>query len=272
MFWVVWKAAFPENGAVHLYQTMWCPTFPRAGLARLGCGALVEHREGGKSTFGGTRQGWCGLEIVVRRPGELDVAGRLRKTVDGNEIALALDRGKPDLARPGAPVLGEIVVGGLLVQTTDARHGGGGVGGQHGVEVAADGAENRVPGSRGGPGVPDRIVSRTHQIRPQRPGKPSNGTPVVRSVSDDDPAVPGHPRWGSTVATTRAIEVLRPVMFSRRVTGFGGCKRSRPFLTSRRFPARGHRWARGCPCDPLGRGLCRIGTTARYNKKNLVTG
>ena len=28
--------------------------------------------------------------------------------------------------------------------------------------------------------------------------EPSNGTPVVRSVSDDDPSVHGHPRWGST--------------------------------------------------------------------------
>jgi hypothetical protein len=38
--------------------------------------------------------------------------------------------------------------------------------------------------------------------------EPSNGTRVVRSVSDGDPSVHGHPRWGSTVGPhCRCLEV-----------------------------------------------------------------
>ena len=43
-----------------------------------------------------------------------------------------------------------------------------------------------------------RISARPLRRRGDDADEPSNGTPVVRSVSDDDPSVHRHPRWGST--------------------------------------------------------------------------
>src|SRR6476659_8250450 len=44
------------------------------------------------------------------------------------------------------------------------------------------------------PGISARPLRR----RGDDADEPSNGTPVVRRLSDDDPSVHRHPRWGST--------------------------------------------------------------------------